>query len=109
MEALGPDGDFGCGAFGLLVEHGGVRIEGGAGKDQPLRGLVLGFGIGGWRVLSAFVSLPGLLLVGLFVLYVLTMAIIRPDLVGDAGRAVSSTTAAGCHAAWINSQSCPAS
>ena len=39
--------------------------------------------------------LPGLLLVSLFLVYVVAAAVIRPDLVGESGRGVSRTSAAG--------------
>jgi len=39
--------------------------------------------------------LPGLLLVSLFLVYVVATAVIRPDLVGESGRGVSKTSAAG--------------
>jgi len=39
--------------------------------------------------------LPGLLLVSLFLVYVVAAAVIRPDLVGEPGRGVSRTSAAG--------------
>ena len=48
-----------------MIEHCGVLVERGPGKDQPLCSLGLHFRVGGRQVFSATVSLLSLLLVGL--------------------------------------------
>jgi len=65
VETLRPDANFGRRRFGRLIEHCGVLVERGPGKDQPLSGLGLGFLVGGRRVLSTVISLLELLLVEL--------------------------------------------